>query len=87
MPKFRVLSGEFDVTVEEPTHRRAGDLAIQLHDKSNHPSKLGEMTLVEKLDRQGQTCDDHVFITTQRLIADNTAGLGEANNQYQRLEE
>ena len=88
MPKFKVTSGEFEVTVEEKTHRKAGDLAIQLHDKSNHPSKLGEFTLVEKLNRQGQSCGDTPsFIATQHLIDDNTAGFGRDDDQYHRVTE
>jgi len=85
MPKFKVSSGEFQVIVEGKTHRKAGDLAIQLHDESNHPSKLGEMTLIEKLNRQGQPTTDHAFITTQALISDNTAGFGDDLDQYRRL--
>lgn len=84
MPKYRVLSGEFQVILEESTLRRAGDLAISLHDKSNHPSKLGELTLVEKLDRHSNPTGDHVFISTQNLLKANTAGVGEDCGQYSR---
>jgi hypothetical protein len=87
MPKFKVSSGEFEVIVEEKTHRKAGDLAIQLHDESNHPSKLGEMTLIERLDHRSQPIGDHAFITTQHLIDDNTAGFGSELGQYRRLTE
>jgi hypothetical protein len=87
MPKFKVTSGEFEVIVHEKTHRKAGDLAIQLHDQSNHPSKLGELTLIEKLDRQSQPTGDHAFVTTQHLIQDNTDGLGSDMGQYRRLTE
>lgn len=86
MPKFKVSSGEYEVVVEEKTHRKAGDLAIQLHDESNHPGKLGEMTLIERLDRHGQPVQgDHAFITTQHLIRDNTAGFGNNDDQYSRV--
>lgn len=86
MPKFKVTSGEFEVVVEEKTHRKAGDLAIKLHDESNHPGKLGDMTLIEKLDRQGRSCGEFPnFIATQHLLDDNTAGFGDRPDQYHRL--
>jgi hypothetical protein len=88
MPKFKVMSGEFEVVVNEKTLRKAGDLAIQLHNKSNHPSTLGELTLVEKLDRHSsQPTGDHIFISTQTLLDENTSGLGENTGQYSRIEE
>jgi len=87
MPKFKVMSGEFEVVVNEKTLRSAGDLAGQLHNKSNHPSKLGELTLVEKLNRQSQPTGDHIFISTQILLDENTAGLGGDTGQYSRIEE
>lgn len=88
MPKFKVMSGEFEVVVNEKTLRKAGDLAIQLHNKSNNPSVLGELTLVEKLDRQSsRPTGDHIFISTQVLIDQNTSGLGENSGQYSRIEQ
>ena len=86
MPKFKVTSGDFEVTVEEKTHRKAGDLAIRLHDESNHPGKLGDMTLIEKLDRRGRSCGELPnFIATQHLLDDNTAGFGNDSDQYHRV--
>ena len=87
MPKYKVTSGEFEIVVSEKTPRKAGDEAIRLHDESNHPSKLGDLTLIEKLDRNSQPTGEHAFISTQHLIADNTAGLGDNPNQYQREED
>lgn len=70
MSKFKVSSGEFEVIVHETSLKKAGDLAIKLHNDSNHPSSLGELTLVEKLNRNNQMID-HSFIMTQQLIDDN----------------
>ena len=86
MPKYRVQSGDFDVIVHESTPRKAGDLAIQLHDKSNNPNKLGIYTLVERLTRQSKPTSDHAFILTEHLIRDNTAGFGECEGQYLKEE-
>ena len=83
MPKFRVQSGEFDVIIDdEKTLRKAADRAIQLHDKSNNPRKLGLYTLVERLTAQSKKTDDHVFILTEHLIRDNTSGFGCDQGQY-----
>lgn len=87
MAKFKVMSGEFEIILDEKTLRKAGDLAVQLHNKSNHPSRLGELTLVERLDRHSQATGDHIFISTQILLDDNTAGLGENIGQYSRIQE
>jgi hypothetical protein len=82
MFKYRVLSGEFEIIIEESTLRKAGDAAIQVHNRSNHPSKLGELTLVEKLNRLSQRTGDHIFISTQILLDANTQ-----SGQYSRVEE
>lgn len=87
MPKFKVTSGEFEVIVQEKTLRKAGDLAIQLHDQSNHPSPLGPLTLVERLDRHSRPTGDHAFISTQHLINDNTEGMGGDHGQYSFIQE
>lgn len=87
MTKFKVTSGEFEIVLIEKTLRKAGELAIQLHNKSNHPSNLGELTLVEKLNRQSRRTGDHLFIYTQTLLDENTEGLGNDLGQYSRIEE
>jgi hypothetical protein len=87
MAKFKVTSGEFEVIVNETTLRKAGDFAVQLHSNSNHPSSLGELTLIEKLNRNSQPTGKHVFLSTQTLLDENTAGLGSDMGQYSRIEE
>jgi hypothetical protein len=88
MPKFKVMSGEFEVVVNEKTPRKAGELAIQLHDKSKHPSLLGQLTLVEKLDRlTSKPIGDPFFISTQILLDEQTSGMGENSGQYSRIEQ
>lgn len=80
MPRFRVTSGEFRVVVEEKNLRKAGDLAIQLHDESKLRTLLGQLTLVEQLDYQtAKPTGDHCFIVTQMLIDDNA---NPANGTY-----
>lgn len=86
MPKFKVSSGDFEVVVDEKTLRAAGDFAIILHNKSNHPSNLGQLTLVEKLDSDSKATGDHIFISTKTLLDENTSGLGENTGQYSRIE-
>lgn len=85
--KFKVLSGDFEVVVSERTLRKAGDLAIRLHNESNHPSKLGIVTLIERLNQHSIPTGTYAFISTQHLIDDNTAGLGEKFGQYSHIKE
>jgi len=88
MPKFKVTSGEFEIVINEKTLRKAGDAAIQIHDKSKHPSLLGELTLVEKLDRQtSKPIGDPFFISTQILLDEHTSGMGQNIGQYSRTKE
>lgn len=86
MAKFRVTSGDFQVVVHEETPRRAGDLAIRLHDQSNHAGNLGEMTMVEELDDLSKPIHGQdSFISTHHLIKENTEGLGESTGQYVKI--
>ena len=87
MPRFKVTSGDFEVIVEEKNYRKAGDLAIMLHFKSNHPTHLGVLTLVQKLNKKSEVTGNHNFISTQHLINDNTSGLGESYGQYSKVNE
>lgn len=85
MSKFRVTSGEFEVIVHEFSLKKAGDLAIKLHNDSNHPSELGELTLVEKINSSNKPVS-HLFLLTQNLINSNTNGMGDNCGQYQRID-
>lgn len=86
MPKFKVMSGEFQIVIKEKTLRKAADSAIKIHNESNSSTSLGELTLVEKLNSKDSTqTGDHVFLSTQSLIDDNTLGLGEDKDQYSRI--
>jgi hypothetical protein len=87
MPKFKVTSGEFEVIIEEKTFKKASNMAIQIHNQSNHPSSLGELTLVEKLNRYSRPTGDHVFLSTEILLSENTSGLGFDMGQYSRVKE
>ena len=84
--KFKVTSGEFEVVLDETSFRKAGAFAVRLHNCSNNPSSLGELTQVEKLDRNSQPTGKRSFISTQTLLDENTAGLGLDMGQYSRIQ-
>lgn len=84
MARFKVLSGEYEIIVTEDTCRKAADLAIQRHNKLKNACKLGELTLVEKLDGMNQPDGEASFLCTQLLLEENTAGLGKQHGQYTR---
>jgi hypothetical protein len=84
MARFKVLSGEYETVVTEETCRKAADLAIQRHNNSKNACKLGELTLVEKLDGMNQPDGEASFICTKLLIENNTAGFGDKKGQYTR---
>ena len=68
MPKYRVVTGDFEVVVNEENFKKAGDLAVQLHNKSNHPSKLGVLTQIKKLNKSSKPTGQEEFFFTKNLL-------------------
>lgn len=85
MPRFKVSSGELVLIVTEINHRKAGDLAIKIHDQKKNSCKLGKLTLIQELNNLNKPSNE-MFIATEHLIADNTGGVGEEDGQYTKLE-
>jgi hypothetical protein len=66
--KYKITSGEFQVIVHEKTLVAAGNLAIRLHGDSNHPSLLGDLILIEQLDKNSRRTGRGMISKTEQLI-------------------
>jgi hypothetical protein len=69
-----VISGGFEIIIEEYNinEMEAMNLAMKMHNESNNPSELGEITMVEKLTRKSNPTGKFSFIHTKHLIDKNT---------------
>lgn len=87
MAKFKVTSGEFEIIINASSYQKAANQAIMLHDCANSTRKLGELTMVEKLNNLSKRVGDEVFMATNYLILKNTmTGLGMNEGQYSHVD-
>ena len=84
MPKYKITSGDFELSVFEGTPRKAADAAIRRHDICRLASCLGLITMVEKLDRNDHPTGNAFFFATEQLIEANTNGFGDGDDQYSK---
>lgn len=82
MPKFEVTSGDFKVIVSQKNAGKACEQAIFFHNESNHPTKLGLITSVQKLDFASNPTGDMEFIATCHLLQANSIDIGDDHGQY-----
>lgn len=67
MAMFKVSSGEYEIIVEEETVQKAGDLAIKLHDESNHHAKLSSWTSIHAIDSLSEIIGETFYVMTVQL--------------------
>ena len=83
MPRYKVSSGDFEIVLEdEGTFENVANLAIQIHDESNSLTELNAFTMIEDLGT-----GEVLYIGTQVLINNQTAGFGANQGQYMRKDE
>lgn len=88
MFKCKVSSGEFEIILDGHSLREAANDAIRLHDQRRESSRLGDLTLVEEVDKDNSPTGDHLFLSTKLLIEKNTSdGYGTGEGQYFRSTE